>query len=395
MSVDVTGSRQCMQGTRLQLFVRLALYTGLVLICQMTLVVICQMTPSAVAQPDEPPRRSQPQSVSHGQELTPRPVVIAHRGASGYLPEHTQESTVLAHAMGADYLEQDVVLTKDGVAIVLHDLTLDDVTDVAERFPGRARDDGRYYAIDFSWPEIQQLTVHERTTETRPWKDQNRRFPAGTGSFRIASLSQQLALIGGLNQTTGRNVGVYVEIKEPQRHREFGQDVTRVVLQILTRAGYDSSNDRIFLQCFDFEEVQRLRTEFQTELPIVQLCAECPTREQLAEFSKYADGVGLRIAHVIQEIDADGLPTISDVVAIAKEHALQVHVGTVRSDALPAGCSDPQILLTWLCREAGVDGVMTDHPDVVLRWRTENSESADRSGPFHLLNESGPRGRSN
>lgn len=359
------------------------------------LIVIWHVTQLAVAQPDEPSRRPLPQSVSHGQDLTPRPIVIAHRGASGYLPEHTQESTVLAHAMGADYLEQDVVLTRDGVAIVLHDLILDDVTDVAARFPGRARADGRHYAIDFTWAEIQQLTVHERTTETRPWKDKNRRFPAATGSFRIASLSQQLALIGGLNQTTGRTVGVYVELKEPQRHREFGHDLTRTVLQILTSAGYDSSDDRIFLQCFDFDEVKRLRTEFQTELPIVQLCAECPNREQLGEFSKYADGVGLRIAHIIHEIDADGVATISDVVATAKEHALQVHVGTVRSDALPAGCSDPQILLTWLCREGGVDGVMTDHPDVVIRWRTENSDTADRSGPFHLLNESAPRGRGN
>src|ERR1700742_3652085 len=83
-----------------------------------------------------------------------RPVVIAHRGASAYLPEHTLPAKALAFGMGADYLEQDVVLTKDHVPIVLHDIQLDEVTDVAAKFPGRARDDGRYYAIDFSLDEI-------------------------------------------------------------------------------------------------------------------------------------------------------------------------------------------------------------------------------------------------
>ena len=76
-------------------------------------------------------------------------IVIAHRGASGHLPEHTLESKVLAHAMGADFVEQDVVLSKDGHVVVLHDLHLDAITDVAHRFPGRAREDGKHYAADF------------------------------------------------------------------------------------------------------------------------------------------------------------------------------------------------------------------------------------------------------
>ncbi len=85
------------------------------------------------------------------------PIVIAHRGASGYLPEHTLEAKALAHAMGADFLEQDLVLTKDDVPVVLHDIHLDTVTDVATRFPDRKRDDGRYYALDFTVAEIKQL----------------------------------------------------------------------------------------------------------------------------------------------------------------------------------------------------------------------------------------------
>jgi glycerophosphoryl diester phosphodiesterase len=94
---------------------------------------------------------------------TPHPIVIAHRGASGYLPEHTLAAKAMAHAMGAHFIEQDVVLSRDGTPIVLHDIHLDSTTDVAQAFPGRARDDGRYYAIDFDIEEIRELRVHERT----------------------------------------------------------------------------------------------------------------------------------------------------------------------------------------------------------------------------------------
>jgi len=90
------------------------------------------------------------------------PLVIAHRGASGYLPEHTLAAKALAHGQGADYLEQDVVLTADDVPIVLHDIHLDSTTDVADRFPDRARPDGRWYAVDFSLAEVRQLAVGER-----------------------------------------------------------------------------------------------------------------------------------------------------------------------------------------------------------------------------------------
>src|SRR5262245_10608653 len=105
------------------------------------------------------------------------PIVIAHRGASGYLPEHTLEGKALAFGLGADYLEQDVVATRDSQLVVLHDLYLDDVTDVAERFPGRQRQDGRHYAIDFDLVELQQLSVCERR---RPGSSEARfpnRFP--------------------------------------------------------------------------------------------------------------------------------------------------------------------------------------------------------------------------
>jgi glycerophosphoryl diester phosphodiesterase len=125
-----------------------------------------------------------------------RPLVIAHRGASGYLPEHTLPSKALAHAMGADFLEQDVVATRDGQLIVFHDLYLDDLTDVSERFPGRARGDGRHYCMDLDLDEIRTLRVHERVrpgpgrcsirTAFLPWPEISRYPPSrrNCASFR-------------------------------------------------------------------------------------------------------------------------------------------------------------------------------------------------------------------
>src|SRR5688572_33212284 len=86
-------------------------------------------------------------------------LVVAHRGASGYLPEHTLEAKVLAFAQGADFIEQDVVMTRDDQLVVIHDLTLERTTNVATVFPGRAREDGSYYVIDFTLPELRQLVV--------------------------------------------------------------------------------------------------------------------------------------------------------------------------------------------------------------------------------------------
>ena len=94
-------------------------------------------------------------------------LVIAHRGASGYLPEHTLESAVLSFAMKADFLELDVVMTRDGHLIVMHDLTLNATTNVNQIFPGRSGADGKYHAMEFSLAEIKKLRVHERSKKKR------------------------------------------------------------------------------------------------------------------------------------------------------------------------------------------------------------------------------------
>ncbi|HVS22519.1 MAG TPA: glycerophosphodiester phosphodiesterase family protein, partial [Gammaproteobacteria bacterium] len=170
--------------------------------------------------------------------MSDAPIVIAHRGASGYLPEHTLEAKALAFGLGADYLEQDVVATRDAELVVLHDPYLDDVTDVAERFPGRRREDGRHYAIDFDLVELRQLAVSERRRSGSRGARFPARFPPETAIFRIATLEEELALISGLNRSTGRNVGIYPEIKHPQWHREHGIDLARLLIDKLYAHGY-------------------------------------------------------------------------------------------------------------------------------------------------------------
>ncbi len=163
------------------------------------------------------------------QQAAARFTVIAHRGAPGYLPEHTLAGVAMAHAMGADYIEQDVVLSRDGELLVLHDLTLDAVTDVAERFPGRERQDGRFYALDFDLAEIRTLRVHERRRADGEPAFPGR-FARSDVTFRVPTLREEIALIQGLNRSTGRDVGVYVEPKSPAWHRAEGRDLLAACL---------------------------------------------------------------------------------------------------------------------------------------------------------------------
>ena len=156
-------------------------------------------------------------------------VVIAHRGASGYLPEHSLPAKAMAYAQGADYLEQDLVMTKDNELVVLHDHYLDRVTDVAERFPDRARKDGRYYAIDFTLPEIKSLKFTEGFDIDKNGKKVQsypNRFPMGKSDFRVHTFQEEIEFIQGLNHSTGKNTEIHRYLLRAVRGREslHGQD---------------------------------------------------------------------------------------------------------------------------------------------------------------------------
>ncbi len=302
------------------------------------------------------------------------PIVIAHRGASGYLPEHTAEAKVLAHGMGVDFIEQDVVLTRDGMPIVLHDVEIDTVTDVAQRFPNRRRANGRWYAIDFTLAEIGSLNVRERIdprTGNRVFPD---RFTPANVRFGVRTLEEEIALIAGLNVTTRRTTGLYTEIKAPDWHREQGRDVTRAVLDVLERYELRKRTDPIWLQCFDPGELLRIRQDLGSDLKLVQLIGDnswgdanvdfdkMRTAAGLAEVAKYADGVGVWIPHVVQWPNAGAKPALTTLVRDAHAAGLKVHVYTLRRDQLPQNAPDFAAVHAALL-QAGVDGVFSDFPD--------------------------------
>jgi glycerophosphoryl diester phosphodiesterase len=303
----------------------------------------------------------------------PAKIVVAHRGASGYLPEHTLEAIAMAHAMGADYLEQDLVLSRDDVPVVLHDVHVDTVTDVARRFPDRNREDGRYYAIDFTLAELKQLRVSERFDPRTGAAVFPGRFPVGQASFEIPTLEEELQLVRGLSKSTQRTAGIYPEIKNPAWHRKQGKDISRIVLDTLARYGYRSKEDRIYLQCFDFAEVKRIRAELGYKGRLVQLLDDnkpgdptdydrLRTKAGLAEVARVADGIGPALRHVVAG-RGDGALIVTDLVKTAHDLGLEVHPYTFRADALPDYAASFEELLHVFFFEVGVDGGFTDHPD--------------------------------
>lgn len=318
-------------------------------------------------------------NMSNAHSADPEKIVIAHRGASGYLPEHSLAAKALAYGMGADFLEQDCVLTADDHPVVLHDIHLDTVTDVAKRFPDRARDDGRFYAFDFTLAEIKTLALNERINLDSGKRVYPNRFPAGATTQRVPTLAEEIELIQGMNKSTGRNVGIYPEIKSPAWHRKQGKDISQRMLAVLKRYGYDGPSDRVYLQCFDAAETRRVRVELKTRLPIIQLIGEndwgesttdydaLRTKEGLAKVAEYANGIGPFWKHVITGVDANKKLKTTSLVADAHALGLAVHPYTFRADDLPDFTKDFDRFLHGAYFEANLDGLFTDFPDRAVK----------------------------
>ncbi|MEO8224650.1 MAG: glycerophosphodiester phosphodiesterase [Gammaproteobacteria bacterium] len=292
--------------------------------------------------------------------MSRKPAVIAHRGASGYLPEHTLAAKAMAHAMGADFLEQDVIGTRDGELIVFHDLHLDQLTDVADCFHGRSRPDGLHYCIDFTLAELRTLCVTERRRKGTDKARFPHRFPVNTGSFRIHTLAEELEFIAGLNHSTGRKAGVYAEIKDPEWHARHALPLGDRVVETLAAFGYRNADDGFFVQCFDPEELRRVRAKFGAAVPLIQLLDDgAPvTLEALSAVAAYAQGLGPAISSLWPD---------TGLVPRARSLGLLVHPYTFRADELPAGFGSPAELLNVLFGTLQVDGVFTDFPDLVVR----------------------------
>ncbi len=183
-----------------------------------------------------------------------------------------------------------------------------------------------------------------------------------------------MQFIQGLNRSTGKNAGIYPEIKAPAWHRAQGRDISRIVLEILARYGYTTRADKVYLQCFNFAEIKRIRTELGYRGKLIQLLGEygpgraaidylfLKTRRGLEKLAQVADGIGPSIKLVVTG-RRSGRFRITKLVKNAHDFQLEVHPYTFRADLLPKYAPSLEELFRIFLVEAGVDGVFTDHPD--------------------------------
>ena len=296
-----------------------------------------------------------------------RPLIIGHRGASGYRPEHTLEGYRLAARMGADFIEPDLVSTKDGVLIARHENEIGGTTDAADRFPDRKATktvDGQtvtgWFTEDLTLAEIKTLRAKERLATRSHEYD---------GRFQVPTFDEVLDLAQALGREMGRPIGVYPETKHPTYFRGIGLPLEPKLLASLEAHGWNRRDAPVFIQSFEQGNLKALRG--QTNVRLIQLVAGAPMFDQpaltdLRGIAGYAAGIGVE-KRLLIPVGRDGsLGPPTDLVARAHAAGLLVHAWTVRIDKefLPAGYhGKPEAEFEQL-RTLGIDGVFTDFPDV-------------------------------
>ena len=269
--------------------------------------------------------------------------VVAHRGASAYLPEHTLEAYTLAHAQGADYIEPDVILTRDNVLVCLHDLELETTTDVAARFPDRKRPDGHWYTIDFTLAELKQLRVFGRVD------DSERETLQG---YQVATLDELILLVQRLNEAVSRQTALLIEMKDSAWHVKQGKPLEPVLLETLARHMVDTPAGGCIIQSFDEAHLRSLRDTYQCQLPLMWLTSELPSLEKVDGIRAWAQGINPHRS----AIEVDGKPITAGLAVLERMHSwgMKMFVWTFNDE--------PDVLQRFLdCY--GVDGVITNNPD--------------------------------
>lgn len=314
-----------------------------------------------------------------------RPIVIAHRGASGERPEHTPMAYRLAIEQGADFIEPDLVVTKDGHLVVRHENEIAGATDVASRpeFAARKTEkviDGQriagWFTEDFTLAELKTLRARERLPQLRPG---SAKFD---GREAIPTYQEVVDLAKAESRRTGRTIGTYPEMKHPTYFAGIGLPLEQRLADALRKNGLDSRTAPVFVQCF---EVAPLKTfmglsRARRVMLVGQTGAAVPTRtrEDLKAIAAFADGLGPEWPLVVPVVDgALGPPT--KLVEMAHAAGLAVHPWTVRAEnaflpaklkrgASPADHGDVEALMNAIYG-SGVDGVFSDFPQLAARAR--------------------------
>lgn len=348
-----------------------------------------------------------------------KPIVIGHRGASGYRPEHTLASYGLAADLGADFIEPDLVLTKDGQMIARHEPMLGGTTDVADHPEFAARKTTRnvdgiavtdWFASDFTLAEIKSLRAIERIPALRPGNT------AYNGQFEIPTLDEVIALAKQKSRDSDRIIGIYPEIKHSTFHEAiFGKHFFEdKLVKALHKAYGNRKCASVFIQSFEVSNLRYLSKK--TQLNLVQLVdaddvnadgtvslappskqpydfvvsglpftfADLLSERGLAFVKSYADGIGPWKPYLVKTVDdgvdrnGDGKLTINDrrvegstgVIERAHKQGLLVHSWTFRNDSSGYGFSDPKAEMTYYYN-LGLDGLFTDFADTGVAARDE------------------------
>lgn len=324
-------------------------------------------------------------------------LVIGHRGAPGYRPEHTASSYRLAFEQGVDAVEPDLVSSKDGVLIIRHENEISGTTDVAERpeFADRQRTamiDGElitgWFTEDFTWDELATLTCRERIPEVRPRNAQWNRVE------RLLRLEDLVALVDAWNAAHERQVGLVIELKHTQYFQELGLDLVALTLDALARCGWDDRLELLAIESFECGPLDRLREAgvkasliFLLESegsPADEIARNAGTartydwyrsREGLDALAARVDGVSLAKRDLMREPVRGRMPTTLDTVDRAHERGLLVFTWTLRPENqfLAPAFRRGRARSSWgawqdewrLILSTGVDGVFLDHPDLL------------------------------
>lgn len=361
------------------------------------------------------------------------PLVIGHRGATGYLPEHTLASYELAIQQGADYIEPDLVSTKDGILIARHEVNITGTTDVSSRpqFANRKTtktidgiEETGWFADDFTLAEIKTLRAVQRVA-SRP-----QQF---NGLYRVPTFSEVVALAKDASRKLGRQIGVYPETKHPTYHQQRRLALEPKLVGVLRAYGWDHRRAPVFIQSFEVANLKQLNK--MTSVRLVQLIDAWDTNDDgsidvdrtkfrpfdapydftvagdprryvdlvtpagLAGIARYADGVGPWKRYIVGAVkdpagdvnhdgsvnDADKTGVVSTLVEDAHEAGLFVHTWTFRSEARPYllrdyGESPAQEYLHFYC--LGVDGVFSDFPDAAVSSRSLFWDAPTACQPF-------------
>ncbi len=348
--------------------------------------------------------QSPPAIQNNGSSMTP--LVVGHRGASGYRPEHTLESYRLAVEQGADYIEPDLVITADDVLIARHENEIGGTTDVSghPEFASRRTTktiDGNsitgWFTEDFTLAELKTLRTRERIPRLRP---ANVRF----NDLEIPTLDEVLELVHSLNEEraatarakgepTPAPIGIYPETKHPTYFRMLGKPLEEPVLEALGRADLDNERAPVFIQSFETSNLRMLKGK--TRVRLIQLVddtgapfdlaaagdsrtyADLVTPAGLADIATYAYGIGAAKELLIPHNGDGSLGTPTSLVREAHARGLQVHAWTFRAENqfLPTNLqssTDPsgygaleQEIAAYL--RTGIDGFFSDHPDIAVR----------------------------